>query len=73
MRVMINGIVYDASDQPIIAIFSDVDRKNIAEMPEGATVYGCFPGNFPFKQQAPLCREAKKHDYTKKPYKRNRP
>lgn len=43
MKVKIGNTIYDAKDQPVMVIFSDLDKKNIANMLPECTKYACWP------------------------------
>lgn len=43
MKVVINGTVHDARDEPILLILDDDDKSNIAQMTETAHNYMAYP------------------------------
>ena len=43
MRIKIGDQIFDGSDQPIMVVLDETDRKNIANMPESATRYCLHP------------------------------
>ena len=57
MDVIINGKLYKATEQPIIAILSKKDKENISMMAEGATRYGCFPSEMRRKDMERIIKE----------------
>lgn len=50
MKVKIGDVVYDAAIQPIMVIFSDADKQNIANMLPEATKYCSFPDTIPSEE-----------------------
>jgi len=45
MKVKIGDKIYDASEEPIMLILTQEDRKNIENMNSDATKYCAFPDN----------------------------
>ena len=43
MRVKVGDIVYDAGDEPVMVILSEMDKQNIANMHPEATKYCGYP------------------------------
>jgi hypothetical protein len=49
MKVKIGDKIYDASEEPIMLILTQEDRKNIENMAPYATKYCAFPENAPLE------------------------
>jgi hypothetical protein len=49
MKVKIGDKIYDASEEPIMLILTQEDRKNIENMSPNATKYCAFPDNTSLK------------------------
>jgi hypothetical protein len=49
MKVKIGDKIYDASEEPIMLILTQEDRKNIENMAPDATKYCAFPDNTSLK------------------------
>lgn len=47
MKVKINGKIYDANNDVILLHLNDHDKLNINNMSKDASIYGCFPNDFP--------------------------
>ena len=45
MKVKIGNTIYDSEYEPIMLIFNDGDRDNIANMDKDATKYCTYPDN----------------------------
>jgi hypothetical protein len=66
MKALINGVLYDPADTPVIIILSKDDKRNIARMFSDATVYGSFDSSMPKADRLALIKEAKQHSYKEK-------
>jgi hypothetical protein len=45
MKVKIRDKIYDASEEPVLLILTQEDKKNIENMSTNATKYCAFPDN----------------------------
>jgi hypothetical protein len=46
MKVKIGDTIYDSNKEPIMIIINDLDKENINNMSEKATMYCSFPDTF---------------------------
>lgn len=46
MKVKVRDTIYSASEEPILLILTDKDKKNLASMDKSATKYCAYPKNF---------------------------
>jgi len=53
MKLRIGSHIIDPAkgDEPFMVILSEQDKKNIADMPDQLTKYGCFPDKWGTKEE----------------------